>query len=349
MDKIHTLLAEYWRGTLDLERQQEVEAWIEASQENRQMALRYCKLEQYVTEYALRQTEDEAELVLQADFNTGADQTAKKEKTVPRKNYQPSSFGRKRWPWVVGIAAFLSMFAIGGWLSLRHPDGKTQELELSFQTTSGEVAQYVLPDGTKVWLNSNTTLRYPEAFTHRTRKVWLEGEAFFDVTRDEEHPFIVQTRSCRVKVLGTQFDVEAYPDYGSNFYTTLVSGSVEMSLKTGGRNRSAILVPGQRFSYNTENDLAGVSYVDTESLTSWRTGCITFYHTSLKDVLTLIGNTFGIRFIINNASLLNDTYTGTFDHQPLEEILSTLEQVTDLNFNPLVLTEEEVYPRYIVY
>ena len=349
MDNIHTLLAEYWRGTLDLERQQEVEAWIEASQENRQTALRYCRLEQYVTEYTLKQIEDEAELVLQADFITDADPSARKEKNAPKKNLRPSSFGRKRWPWVVSVAAVLTMVVIGGWLSLRHPAGNVQEAELSFQTTSGEVAQYVLPDGTKVWLNSNTTLRYPEAFAHRTRKVWLEGEAFFDVTRDEEHPFIVQTRCCRVKVLGTQFDVEAYPDYGSNFYTTLVSGSVEMSLRTGGRNRSAILVPGQRFSYNTENDLAGVSYVDTESLTSWRTGCITFYHTSLKDVLTLIGNTFGIRFIINNTSILNDTYTGTFDHQPLEEILSTLEQVTDLNFNPLALTEEEVYPRYIVY
>ena len=335
MDNYNIRLSEYWRGTLDPQQQEEVEAWIKASPEHRETAIKFCRLEQYATEYALLQSEDETELRRQADCNVAA----------PRH----PSFNKRRWIWIFSTAAAL-VLAVGSlWLSLRQPVEIAQEVELSFRTSSGEVAYYVLPDGTKVWLNSNSTLYCPESFKKKTREVRLEGEAFFDVMSDKAHPFVVRTSNCLVKVLGTQFDVDAYPDICSDFHTTLVSGRVEMSLGKGGHRRSATLVPGQRFSYNAENDLASVSYVDAESLTSWRTGCITFCHTSLKDVLTLIGNNFGIRFIINNASLLNDTYTGTFDHQPLEVILSTLEQVTVLHFKPLVVTEEDVYPRFIVY
>ena len=331
------LLTEYWRGTLDPQRQQEVETWIEASPENREKALKYCRLEQYVTEYSLLQMQDENELLLQA--------TSIVEKSHPASR----SHKRRNWLYAIPFAAAVILVAVGGWFGLQHSVKEADEERMVFRTGGGEIAEVLLPDQTKVWLNSNSTLLYPETFKRKNREVRLEGEAFFDVSRDENHPFVVHTLNCSVKVLGTQFDVIAYPDNGSDFYTTLVSGSVEMTLRTGGRSRSTILVPGQRFSYDTENDRAAVSYVDTESLTSWRTGCITFRHTSLKDVLSMIGNNFGIRFVINNPSLLNDTYSGSFDHQPLDEILSSLEQVTDLHFRPLVVTEEDSYPRYIVY
>ena len=339
MDNLEMLLTEYWRGTLDPQRQQEVENWIEASAENREKALKYCRLEQYVTELAFTQAQDDEIILGQADTISGADV----------KQTRPRAYKWARWPLVVSAAAVLVLAVLGGMLGLRHANGNAIETEMCYSTGSGEVLQAILPDETMVWLNSNSKIYYPESFKRKDREVRLEGEAFFNVTSDKEHPFVVQTSNCRVKVLGTQFDVEAYPDNGSEFHTTLVSGSVEMSLVTGGRRRSAVLTPGQRFTYDTENDRASVAYVDTESLTSWRTGCITFYHTSLKDVLSMIGNSFGIRFVINNAALLNDTYSGTFDHQPLEEILSTMEQVTDLHFRPLVVTEEDVYPRYIVY
>ena len=340
MDNLEMLLTEYWRGTLDPSRQQEVEAWIEASPGNREKALKYCRLEQYVTEFALKQEQDEAEILDQANRISSEN---------GRETHRPKARRLLRWPLAMSAAASLVLVFFGVWVGIRHSAVCADEKELSYCTGSSEVIQVILPDETKVWLNSNSTLSYPESFRRKYREVKLEGEAFFDVTSDKEHPFIVQTKDCRIKVLGTQFDVEAYPDNGSEFHTTLVSGSVEMSLVTGGRRRSAVLTPGQRFTYDTENDRASVAYVDTESLTSWRTGCITFYHTSLKDVLSMIGNSFGIRFVINNAALLNDTYSGTFDHQPLEEILSTMEQVTDLHFRPLVVTEEDVYPRYIVY
>ena len=337
MDNLEMLLTEYWRGTLDPQRQQEVEAWIEASPENREKALKYCRLEQYVTEYTLLQMQDENEILFQATSIAGTSLPASR------------SHKRRGWLNAIPFAAAVILVAFCGWFGLRHSATEADEENLTFRTGGGEIAEVLLPDQTKVWLNSNSTLWYPDSFKRKNREVKLEGEAFFDVSRDENRPFVVRTVNCGVKVLGTQFDVVAYPDNGSDFYTTLVSGSVEMTLKTGGRSRSTILVPGQRFSYDAENDRAAVSYVDAEALTSWRTGCITFRHTYLKDVLSMIGNNFGIRFVINNPSLLNDTYSGSFDHQPLDEILSTLEQVTDLHFKPLVVNEGDSYPRYIVY
>ena len=339
MDNIEVLLTEYWRGTLDPQQIREVEDWIEASAENREKALKFCRLEQYVTELSFAQVQDEKEILKQASLVGGSVGKRSRSRTCRW----------ARWTLAVSAAAVIALAVLGGWLGLRHSNGSVDEAELRCSTGIGEVVQVVLPDETKVWLNSNSTLFYPESFKRKVREVRLEGEAFFDVVGDKEHPFVVRTGDCRVKVLGTQFDVEAYPDNGSESHTTLVSGSVERSFVTGGRHRSAILTPGQRFTYDAENDRASVAYVDTESLTSWRTGCITFCHTSLKDVLAMIGNSFGIRFVINNAALLNDTYSGTFDHQSLEEILSTMEQVTDLHFKPLVVTAEDVYPRYIVY
>lgn len=338
MENIGALLLEYWRGTLDPQRQQEVEDWILASSQNRRLALKYCRLEQYLTEYSLMQEMDEEKLLRLADRITRSQDHLHRQ---PRKG--------KRWALGVSLAAILAVSVIGGWLGIRFSSGKGAETDINLRSSLGEMVQHVLPDGTRVWLNSNTTLSYPETFSYRTREVRLEGEAFFDVVPDKEHPFVVTTQDCKIKVLGTQFDVDAYPENGSDFHTTLVNGSVEMSLKVSGRKRSAVLAPGQRFTYNAENDIACVSYVDVESLTSWKTGCITFCHTSMRDVLTLIGNHFGIRFVINNAALLNDTYSGAFDRQPLEEILSTLEQVTDLHFKPLAVKDEDVYPRYIVY
>lgn len=330
MDKtdIIPLLEKYFRCELDPETQDQVEAWITESPENRETALQLCRLSQYVAQYSLTEDQDTGELLKQAD---AASQRQKKSPV---------------WQWLINSLAVVAVAAIGLVVGNRLPSDDPYYIKCS--TGSGEVATVTLPDQSTVWLNANSTLLYPESFQGKERSVRLEGEAYFDVTKDEEHPFTVSVPDCRLKVLGTQFDVSSYPD-SPQMQATLVSGSVELSYKMGNRHRETVLFPGQRFSMDVRAGTASLSYVDAESLTSWRTGRISFNHIPLSDVLTLIGNTFGIRFVIGDNRKLEDTYTGSFMDQTLEEVLSTLEMVTNLHFDPLEVTGDDVYPRYSVY
>lgn len=321
------LLAGYFRNELDPQTQEEVESWIAASPENREMALQVCRLTQYVLQDSLEENQDTESILRQADAIV-------KNKKSPVYRWLLQTLG------MVAIAA-LGIFFGSRFFSRSIPF-------IKFTTGSGEVASVILPDQTKVWLNANSTLLYPESFEGKERRVRLEGEAFFDVTKDEDHPFEVTVPDCRITVLGTQFDVSSYPD-SPQMQATLVSGSVELSYKMGSGRQKTLLFPGQRFSMDVNAGKAELSYVDTESLTSWRTGRIRFNHIPLSDVLTLIGNTFGIRFVVGDNRKLNETYTGSFVEQSLEEILSTLEAVTDLHFSAIEVTGEDAYPRFSVY
>lgn len=326
-ENIVPLLAGYFRNELDPQAQQEVEAWIDSSPENREMALQVCRLTQYVLQDSVEENTDTESLLKQVD-------TIVKDKRSPVYRWVLKSLG-------LAAVAALGLFLGKVFFSSDVPF-------IKFATGSGEVASVTLPDQTKVWLNANSTLLYPESFNGKERSVRLEGEAFFDVTKDEAHPFMVSVPDCRLKVLGTQFDVSSYPD-SPEMRATLVSGSVELLYKMGGRNQTTVLFPGQRFSMDTNSGKASLSYVDTESLTSWRTGRISFNHIPLSDVLTMVGNTFGIRFVIGDNRKLEETYSGSFVGQTLEEVLSTLETITSLRFTPIEVTREDEYPRYSVY
>ena len=328
MENIDTLLSEYFHGSLDHDMQQKVESWIQESPENRERARKICRLEQYVGEYGERMIQDESKLLQLARQNTES--------------------ARSGWKAILKIAAAVAIISTLGLVAYFRQDQIHAEL-LTFATGRGEVASVVLPDNTKVWLNSNSIINYPAEFNRKNREVYLEGEAYFDVAKDADHPFIVTAGNYQIKVLGTEFDVNAYSDSASGFYTTLVSGSVEMSMMGDDSRQPMVLHPGQRLTYNAENDKVSVSYVDTESLTSWRTGRITFCHTPLSEVLMMIGNTFGVRFVINNQSVIDSTYTGSFDNQSLDNILFTLEQIADIHFKSLQQDDEVSYPRYIVY
>ncbi len=328
-DKKADLLAGYFKGILTQHEQDEVENWINASEENRELARKACRLEQYVAQYSFARNRDDAELLRLSEANTAS--------IMRRRTFLGRVFRA-----LGNTAVAASLLALGYLLF------SDSEVLVKVSTDNGEVAEYVLPDQTTVWLNTNSSLLYPESFKKGKRHVRLEGEAFFDVARDESHPFVVSARDCDVEVLGTQFDVSAYPD-SPEFQATLVSGSVRLVNKTGGRRRSTELFPGQRFSLDHESGASTVTYVDTESLTSWRTGQINFNHVPLSDVLTIIGNTFGIRFVISGDKILDDTYTGSFSGQPLDEVLSTLEEVASLHFKALEVNDEDKYQRYIVY
>lgn len=160
----------------------------------------------------------------------------------------------------------------------------TDDIELATLTTPrGGEFRVVLEDGTEVWLNAASRLSYPEVFDGKERRVQIEGEAYFKVAKNEEKPFIVSSGGQEVRVYGTEFNVHAYSDE-ANIYTTLVEGSI--SLRPANGNQSELmLTPGKQAIYDKAEESARVVNVDTEVVTSWRSGVIVFEDQTLEQIM----------------------------------------------------------------
>jgi len=166
-----------------------------------------------------------------------------------------------------------------------------------------------LPDGTQVSLGSKTTFHYDKDFGKDKRIVYLEGEAYFDVAKQKDKPFIVKTTEQDIEALGTKFNVMAYPT-DSLVITTLLEGSVRLMTLGGGRE--TILRPDQQFIYNRNRKTASLNYVDAWQYTSWTTGYYYFSEQTLDAILDRLSHVYGVEFTVLSKSLNKRTFTGTF-------------------------------------
>ncbi len=179
-----------------------------------------------------------------------------------------------------------------------------------------------LSDGTKIWLNSNSKLRYPSQFGTGVRKVHLEGEAFFQVARDVEHPFIVDVTTAEVKVLGTSFNVNAYNDQ-DEIFTTLVEGKVEVN--DGFRGTSQELLPNDQLCFNKLNGKTSKKIVDTRLYTAWKDGRFVFENQSLEDIMIRLSRWYDMDVFFLTNSIKQSKYTG--DVARYDDINSILEMI----------------------
>ena len=148
-----------------------------------------------------------------------------------------------------------------------------------------------LSDGTKVWLNSDSELRFPVAFVGDRRSVEIEGEAYFDVAPDKEHPFIVKTSHTSIRVTGTSFNVRAYADEDTES-TTLISGTVRIN----SGNEEFELVPNQHYTYNKNTGTNTVANVNTDLYTSWESGSFIFLNVPLENVMSYLSKWYGFQY-----------------------------------------------------
>lgn len=185
-----------------------------------------------------------------------------------------------------------------------------------------------LSDGTKVWLNADTKLRYPVKFAEGKRDVYLSGEALFEVAHNEKAPFTVQAHDSKVKVLGTKFNVSAYDDQ-SFIATTLVEGSVEIN----NLGTKELLKPGyQSIIIRGENKIT-VSEVDTYMYTSWVDGIYEFENVELEYIITQLGRAYDVEFFFMEEQYKHIRFTGAFEKEnSFEYALDMIERVAQVNF-----------------
>lgn len=201
-------------------------------------------------------------------------------------------------------ASFLILFA-----SIYIYDSyRIEKLGTAFQAIhvpAGNRTNLILPDGTEVWLNANTSLKYPMAFTTSHREVILDGEAYFDVVKDKK-PFIVKTDKYNVEVLGTKFDVEAYSKE-AGFKTALFSGKVK--LYDGKQEKDPIfLQPGQ--TAELEDGTLTVSSTKDINIYRWREGLIYIEDKSFEEIMRLFEKYYNVRIITQNNAVKSLGYKG---------------------------------------
>ena len=196
-----------------------------------------------------------------------------------------------------------------------------------FVIPSGAENTLLLSDGTRVRLNAESKLIYPEVFVGTQRVVFLEGEAFFDVVSDESHPFIVQTRMGDIEVLGTRFNVNVYPE-DTVCYTTLVEGRVAVNLPS--TDDRMFLAPGQQAVFSGTH--AEKREVNLEEYVGWVDGVYTFRDKKLRDIMQTFERWYNIDVVYEDASLADIPYTGSVKrYESILPFLEALQLTTDLH------------------
>lgn len=185
--------------------------------------------------------------------------------------------------------------------------------------------QLILADGTRVWLNAETELKYPVAFTGEVREVMLEGEAYFEVAKNVSRPFVVKAGQLDIKVLGTSFNVKAYPSETQQ--ATLVQGKVEVRAENYFRE----LQPGEQLNYSSEGP--EIRKVDVKAYTSWKDQRFVFNDDLLEEVIHKIGRWYDVEFILRNPEVREIRFTGNLPkYRELEQVLNKLELTTHIRF-----------------
>lgn len=189
----------------------------------------------------------------------------------------------------------------------------------------------ILSDSTKVWLNSETTLRFPVQFVGDIRRVELTGEAYFEVFENTSRPFVVSSGNQLVKVLGTQFNVSSYSDQPS-IYTTLVEGKVEISLASD-PGLKLILNPSEQGIVNTMDNEFQKIKVDVRSYVAWKDGRFVFEDQSLEEIMHTLSKWYDVQSVFSNEESKKLKFTGNLErYADFEEVLAKIEKTNEVSF-----------------
>ena len=208
----------------------------------------------------------------------------------------------------------------------------------------GETKQIILPDKTEVWLNAGSSLKYPSEFNHKKRLVSLTGEAFFSVTKNHSKPYVVKTSNLKVKVLGTKFNLKAYPKE-HQIVATLQEGKIEIETA---KHQKQQMVPNEQLVYNRETSTLNVAKINPKDIPDWENGNLMFSEVTLGEILQTLKRHFNIPFDIDKSiDLSTEHFTIKFERDKnLEQILQVLADVVG-DFSSIIKNEKIVLKKIV--
>jgi len=227
----------------------------------------------------------------------------------------------------VAAVLFIPLLIASSWLLYnkeRNPDHCTTFVTQEITCPPGMRSQVILPDGSKVWLNSESTIKFRIPFAEDIRKVDLIGEAFFDVTKNPNQPFIVKSANVGVKVYGTRFNYKAYQE-DKNIEVILEEGSVGLTVSEEGMSKKSRLIPGDRAVIAKESDAVDIKNEKIEKYIAWHTGKLVFENTPMSEVSKMLVRWYGVEVIVKNPEIMDYSFTTTFDNESLFEVIELME------------------------
>ena len=255
--------------------------------------------------------------------------------------------GSSGWMNVIKLAAaifLLPVLAYSGYLTQKNfALKKMLEEHIVMQTITsrqGMVSQFLLADGTKVWLNSNSELQFPSYFNGDFREVKLKGEAYFEVVKNKHQPFRVHADDLNVEVLGTSFDVANYQDE-KVAEVILVEGKVSLSSKQGDNKEESFLQPGQRGVYCEKTGKIITDEVHVDKYIAWRDGNLIFRDDKMEEVVKRLSRWFNVEIVINDPVIKGYIYKANFRNENLEQVLNLLKMSAPIDFR---MTERRALP-----
>lgn len=308
------LLNKYLRGETSESEVAELFQWIEAAPGNRKEVIEYKKV-----------------WALTVQGNENESQTWKLlfDHRINKQNYFKPYLQFIRYA-AIFLLVFGSGIAMGYFVLGLDKEKLVYQKNTSIDAPLGQMTNVELPDGTKVILNSGSSITYSGNFSRGERFVSLSGEAYFDVSRDIKHPFIVQTSALNFKVHGTSFNLEAYPEENI-VNATLIEGSLGVTDKDN--KELLLLVSGENAHFEAKTQKLSLTNVNTEIYTSWKDGFITFRNEKLKDIARKIERWYNVKIVINNQRLGEEAYFGTImKNKPIDQILEVLKLTSSLKY-----------------
>lgn len=305
-----TAILRYIRGTASEEETVRMESWMQETDENEKTVQQFARI------YHASTTQ---ERILARDPEAAYSKVQNQIRQRIRKTRLSRVY--------MAAACFIGVLIMSSVISYWKPAVTVPTTQLiTVQANAGMRTHLSLPDGTVAYLNSGSTLSYPLPYDKKERKVMLSGEAYFKVAHNEEQPFIVSVMNdkMRVKVLGTEFNLQAY-ETENNIETTLISGSVFLEARKNNKIvQSAKLIPSEKAIYDWVSGAISIETVNTEYEIAWKEGRLMFKNQPLPQVLKELSLFYNVKFEVRDSVINSYYFTGTFENKQLTQVLDYL-------------------------
>lgn len=330
-ERFWLLLSRHLAGESSAEEEMELNGYLEQSPEYKvryDLTLKYWGKNKQRSDTELREAYQKVWTKIKASSDTSARQKVRRISPVLRYSVAAVFF--------LCLCAYL-FSVVNDSSEWTHPSLSSK------RNLKGEKSKFLLSDGSIVWLNGDSEIRFPAHFSTDRRDVYLEGEAFFEVAKNPDQPFVIHLHDGVVRVLGTSFNVKAFEN-DQFVETSVVTGKV--AFIPGVESESAVsadtvyLTPNQKVVYN--KDLSQVQQLETNSLEdrAWIDGKLVFRSNTFFEVAQVLERTYAKKIIFGEQSLQNCRLTGTFEGNSLEEVMSLLAETKDYEYS---ISDDEIF------
>lgn len=239
---------------------------------------------------------------------------------------------RRRWLWAA--AAVVILLAAGAIVARRKDSRDPLASLMEKHNAKGTKSIIQLPDGSKIWLNADSKIRYPESFKGASREIYLNGEAFFDVVKSPDHPFVIHLANGTVKVLGTSFNVRAY-DNEPVVETSVATGRIAFIPKYRSTNKkqdTIVVAADHKASYAFTREELLTSATSSKEDKAWTEGKLIFRGMTMEQIAIELERNFGKKVVFVDSTPMTYVFTGSFENNTLDEIMYYLSRTKNFSY-----------------